>query len=94
MKARSSQLQPRMTSLCDFDHKIRTKTGYVGAIEILPFNDNELAAAATGSDGAIDINKFHALLGHVSEDKTRAVAKYYGAKLVGTFRACFSVCGS
>jgi len=71
-----------------FDHKIRTKTGYVGAIEILPFDDDELAAAATGSDGAIDINKFHALLGHVSEDKTRAVAKYYGVKLVGTFRAC------
>ena len=71
-----------------FDKKIRTKTGYVGAVEILPRESDEMAAPAIGSNGAIDINRFHALLGHVSEEKTRAVAKYYGVKLVGKFEVC------
>ena len=71
-----------------FDQKIRTKTGYVGAVEILPLECDEVAAPALACDGAIDVNKFHALLGHVSEDKARAVAKYYGVKLIGKFNPC------
>ena len=71
-----------------FDHKIRTKTGYVGAVEILPLEDEEVAAPALEGGETIDINKFHALLGHVSEEKARAVAKYYGVKLSGKFVPC------
>ena len=70
-----------------FNHKIQTKTGYVGAVEILPLDYDEMAAAALAV-GAVDVNKFHALLGHVSEEKTRAVAKYYGVKLAGKFNPC------
>jgi hypothetical protein len=69
-----------------FDKKIRTKTGYVGAVEILPLEEDEIAAAVL--EGAAEINKFHELLGHVSEEKARAVAKYYGVKLVGKFNPC------
>ena len=69
-----------------FDQKIRTKTGYVGAVEILPLEEDEMAAAIV--DGAVDVNKFHELLGHVSEEKARAVARYYGVKLVGKFNPC------
>lgn len=71
-----------------FDYKIRTKTGYVAGVEIMSTEGDELAAPALGPDGAIDVNVFHSLLGHVSEYKARAVAKYYGIKLVGKFHTC------
>ena len=71
-----------------FDQKIRTKTGYVGAVEILPLEDEEVATPALDAGDTVDINKFHALLGHVSEEKTKAVAKYYGVKLSGKLEPC------
>lgn len=40
-------------------------------------------------DGSVNSNQFHELLGHPSEGKTRAVGKYYGVKLTGSFKPCF-----
>ena len=71
-----------------FDYKICTKTGYVAAVEILPVENEEVAAPLLGSEKTVDINDLHKLLGHVSEEKTRAVAKYYGIKIVGKFETC------
>ena len=36
----------------------------------------------------MDVNKFHQMLGHPDEAKTRAVAKYYGIKMTGEFKVC------
>ena len=76
-----------------FDLKIRTKTGYVAAVEIISDDSEEVATPALGSDQPVNVNEFHCLLGHVSEAKARAVAKYYGVKLVGKFETC-SACAA
>ena len=38
--------------------------------------------------------RFHELLGHPAEAKTRAVANYYGVKLTGEFKVCSHGAGS
>ena len=47
----------------------------------------EIATPAL-KDGPVDVMRFHELLGHKSEAKTRAVASYYGVKLTGEFKVC------
>ena len=49
--------------------------------------ESEIAAPAL-KDKQMDVNKFHQVLGHPSEAKTRAVASYYGVKLTGEFKVC------
>ena len=39
-------------------------------------------------EGTVNVNKFHELMGHPSEAKTRLVAAYYGVKLSGQFKTC------
>ena len=39
-------------------------------------------------EGPVDVMRFHDVLGHPSEAKTRAVACYYGVKLTGKFKVC------
>ncbi len=71
-----------------FDHKIRAKTGYVGTVEIFPVGVDEVAVPMLLSDKSVDINELDCLIVHVSEDKARAVAKYYGIKVIGKFNTC------
>ncbi len=53
-----------------FDQKVQTTTVYVAAVGILLLEDNEVAA-----NTSINGNEFHSLLGHVLEEKARAVVK-------------------
>ena len=71
----------------EFDKEIKTKNGYVCGVRVETEDDHELAAPAI-KDGTVDIMRFHDLLGHKGEAKTRAVASYYGVKLTGKWRAC------
>ena len=72
-----------------FDKEVKTKDGYVCAIKMHFDTGVEMAAPAL-KDGSVNVNRFHELLGHPSESKTRAVAKYYGVKLTGSFKTCAS----
>ena len=48
----------------------------------------EFVAPALTSGTTCDVNLFHELLGHPSEEKTRLIAKYYGVELSGRFKTC------
>ena len=70
-----------------FDRRINTKSGYVVGAEIKPCEEEEteLANATITNEDPVDINKFHALLGHPSESKMHFIAKQYNVRLTGTF---------
>ena len=70
----------------EFNKEIKTKSGYVCGVRVEP-EELEIATPAL-KDGPVDVMRFHELLGHPSEAKTRAVAKYYGVKLTGEFKVC------
>lgn len=70
----------------EFNKEIKTKSGYVCGVRVEP-EEVEIAAPAL-KDGPINVMRFHELLGHPSEAKTRAVASYYGVKLTGEFKVC------
>ena len=74
-----------------FDREVRTKDEYVCAIKMHFDTDEEVATPAL-KDSSVDINCLHELLGHPSEAKTRAVGKYYGVKLTGSFKPCIFHC--
>ena len=71
-----------------FDRVIKTKSGYVCGIMTKPMTFEDVATPTLNSKSTVDVNYFHDLLGHFGEDKTRAVAKYYGIKLKGKFNPC------
>ena len=72
-----------------FDRIIKTKSGYVCGIATKPrIEDDDVATPALRTENPINVNHFHDLLGHFGEEKTRAVAKYYGVKLSGKFKPC------
>ena len=72
-----------------FDRRIGTKSGYVVGIEIVPRDGPTELANPTLADGnQVDINEFHAMMGHPAESKIKFIAKYYGVKLVGKFEVC------
>ena len=72
-----------------FDQRINTRSGYVVGTEIVPCElESDVANATISNDEAIDVNEFHALLGHPSESKMRFIAKYYGVKLKGKLEVC------
>ena len=72
-----------------FDSILTTKFGYVCGAELFYCEDKaEIAKPSLNEGSTININEFHELLGHCGEEKTRAVAKYYGVKLTGPFKPC------
>jgi len=72
-----------------FDKRINTRSGYVLGTEIMPCEvESEMANATISNDESVDVNEFHALLGHPSESKMRFIANYYGVKLRGKLEVC------
>ena len=71
-----------------FDRVIKIKSGYVCDVATKPRTDEDVATPTLGKEIPVDVNYFHDLLGHFGEEKTRAVAKYYGVKLSGKFEPC------
>ena len=70
-----------------FDHIIRTKTGFVGATSL----DRTTPKDVTSRDKALrteDVNVFHRKMGHMNEAMTRKVAKNHGVELTGKFKVC------
>ncbi len=74
--------------------KVRGISTYVGAVEIFPVGGDVVTAPMLTSEKSVDVNELHCLLGHVSEDKSRAVAKYYGVKVIGKFNTCSACAGA
>ena len=78
-----------------FDREVKTKSGYVPGIKMQPIKselgrekDNNFGFPTLTIGKKLDINVFHQLLGHVSENVTRNTAKYYGVELDGKFNTC------
>jgi hypothetical protein len=65
-------------SVLKLNKMFKTKSGYVGGMEILPRVGDSIAAPALSPGKGVDIMKFHDMLGHVSESTTRKTAEYYG----------------
>jgi hypothetical protein len=63
-------------SVLKFNKMFKTKSGYVGGVEILPRVDDNIAAPALSPGKGVDIMKFHDMLGHVSESTMRKIAEY------------------
>jgi len=75
-----------------FDQHMKTDKGLVVGVEIVArfgATKGELAANATLKAGReMDINEFHALIGHPSFDTTEITAEYYGITLTGQGKPC------
>ena len=69
-----------------FDHIIRTDSGFVVGIDLIPRFDMAQLTLATGI--SMDINKMHQLFGHACEATIRRTAQYYGITLTGNMESC------
>jgi transposase InsO family protein len=67
-----------------FDKRCRTSRGVVCGVDVC---STESANPAI-ERGHCDINEFHHIIGHPSEDTTRRTANYYGVQLTGKFEVC------
>jgi len=71
-----------------FDRILNTKSGYVCGDITKTKKTDDVGNSTLGRTSPVDVNYFNELLGHFGEDKTRAIAKYYGIKLFGKFKPC------
>jgi hypothetical protein len=71
-----------------FDVVIKTKTGWVSGVQIMPRVDENIATAALGPGKSVGMMEYHDMLGHVSKATTKATARYYDIKLEGKFEIC------
>ena len=79
-----------------FDRVLKTDSGKLCAVELLPRMETELANPAVTDVGedpkektvTWEINRMHKVYNHASEDVLRATANSYGWKIIGKFEAC------
>ena len=69
-----------------FNIPLRSKFGYVLGAYIKPVGIE--AERITVQQTSIDINKYHAMLGHPGEEYVRSTAKSLDVKLTGKFKKC------
>jgi gag-polypeptide of LTR copia-type len=69
-----------------FDKTLRTDTGAIVGVEIVPRTDGVNLTLEQGL--SVNINKLHLLMGHACEKTIRATAKYYGVKVTRQFCVC------
>ena len=72
--------------LIKFDQVLRTDSGAITAVEMLP--RSEFAHVTLSHGKSININKLHLLLGHACENTLRHTAKYFGYDLSGHMKPC------
>ena len=72
--------------LC-FDKVIKTRTGYVLGVDMIPLAP-EVAAYAHASKSKFEVNKLHQVFGHCGEECLRLTAKAYNWDLTGKLDAC------
>ena len=76
-----------------FDRRLTTDKGSILGVEMVPRTNStaeSVAMVAMERGQAIDIMKFHAIIGHANEITTKKTASFYGLTLTGTFRPCES----
>jgi transposase InsO family protein len=72
----------------EFDRTITTGKGSVMAVDMMPRVEHANPAASIDQGSRMEINKFHKLVGHPSEETLRNTAKFYGLQLVGKVQVC------
>jgi hypothetical protein len=72
-------------SIC-FDKTLRTDTGAITGVEMVPHSDVAQLTLERGQ--TINVNKLHLLLGHSCESTMRVTAKHYGLILKGSYMVC------
>ena len=76
-----------------FDHRIKTRDGWVAGVDIVPLT-NETAKLGEDKEKktkvakSINVNKLHQALRHPSKKTTRATGKALNMKVTGTFKPC------
>ena len=73
-----------------FPKQVRTKTGYVSGLNMYAIVEKDIKIPKLKSGREVNINTYHQMLGHISEERTRATAKYYNVKLTGKFETCYN----
>jgi hypothetical protein len=68
-----------------FDQIIPTETGHLVGITMYPTKDY---ANITMTASPIDINLYHKIMGHTSENALRDTAKFYGITLSNSLQTC------
>jgi hypothetical protein len=75
-----------------FDKKMTTGNGLVVGCEILSrevkSSGREMVLSTMTKGIEMDINKYHAIMGHPSFDSTKLTAEYHGIKLTGIAKPC------
>ena len=76
----------KSTASLTFDHVLRTDSGAITAIEMVPRHEEVNVTLERGKH--INVNKLHLLLGHVCENTLRQTANHYGMILEGQLKPC------
>ena len=72
-----------------FDRKTKTRDGVLCGVELLPRIENSYMGRDNDDASACwDINSFHKIFGHASEEIMRETAKSFCWKLTGKFESC------
>jgi len=71
-----------------FDRNISTKSGWLGAVKMVPRKDERMSVPKLKKDTKIDVRIFHEVLGHVGDDVTKETALYCGLKIQGSMHPC------
>jgi hypothetical protein len=71
-----------------FDKLFPSGDGYVCGVDITPVLESAAMSLAEGS--TMDINGFHKIFNHASEETLKHTAKAHGIKLTGTLKPCFA----
>ena len=74
-----------------FDKILKTKTGFVGAVEICPLELENQAQVSLDKGRSLQLSKLHDMLGHVGENTSRLTAKYYSWDVKGQMPRCVKV---
>jgi hypothetical protein len=69
-----------------FDKQLRTDTGVITGVEMVPRVDATHLTLEKGM--TVNINKLHLLLGHVCEKILKATAEHYDLKVTGEYKVC------
>ena len=64
------------------------QSGYVCGVVTKRKKNSDVANSTLEKSSSVDVNYFRELLGHFGEEKTRAIANYYGIKLSGKLNSC------
>ena len=71
-----------------FDRQIATKSGWLGAIKMIPRKEERAGVPKLQKNSKVDVKIFHDVLGHVGDEITKETALYYGLKIQGAMHPC------